>query len=357
MTAKNALPSAPTGERNLGIDTLRLFAMLLIVTVHIYNRGGVLAGLGGDTRALQAPLRALCMTAANVYALISGFVMAERRFRPGRFLELWLQVVGIGLIECGIWSLCSPGAVRWENWRTALLPVTQYEYWYFTAFAGTFLLSPLLNRGLCALSPRRLKALMAGIFGLFSVGWLLAQRYFGDSFWLGGGYSTLWLILLYLLGGCLKRSGAFQKTPTLLLWLLAALTLATMCRLELRQWRNLAFKYCNPLTVTLSVLLLVLFARLRVRGFAAKLVAWLSPLSFGVYLIHVHPAAWSWMEQRYAALAKLPALWVLPAVLAAALGLYLCCTLLDWLRSLLFRLLRVRWLCGRAEEKLRKIWQ
>ena len=355
-------------ERNLGIEALRIVSMLLIAAVHVYNRGGVAGKLHGLAIDLNYPMRVLCMAAVNLYALISGYVMVKGRFRPARFLELWLQVVCIGLTECLICTLVSPGAVGWENWRTALLPVTQYEYWYFTAYAAVFLLSPLINRGLLALTQRQLRALMAGIFCLFSLGWLLGKMYYGDSFHLGGGYSAFWLLLIYVLGGGLRLTGFLDGTPAWKLGIGALVSIAALYGLknlfgiptmpeQVQDWGKLILSYCNPLIVTLSVCVFVLFTRLRLRGPAADVVQRLAPLSFGVYLIHVHPAAWSWLEQRFAPLASLPAWLTLPAVLAAAAGIFLVCALLDWLRSLLFRLLRVRKLCDRVEKRITLLWR
>lgn len=353
-------------RRNLGIDLLRILSMMLVVTVHVYNRGGVAAGLGsisGYAYQSNYPMRLLCMTAVDLYALISGYVLLEGRFRPGRFLELWLQVVCIGLVECGVWSVLSPESVSWETWRTALLPVTQYEFWYFTAYAGMYVLSPVLRGGVRSLSAKQAKALLLGVFALFSGGWLLGKMFSGDSFWLGGGYTTLWIVVLFVLGACLRQSGLFRKTKAwklcltaffciAALWLLRNVLFLPMLPEEVRAWGSLILAYPNPLLVLFSLCVLALFARLKPRGVFAKVIKWLAPLSFGVYIIHVHPAAWSYLENLYQPLAALPAAWILPAVLAAALGLYLTCSLLDWLRSLLFRALRIRRLCNTIDRRI-----
>lgn len=367
MSAQTETIPAARG-RNLGIDALWLFAMLLICAVHIYNRGGVSAKLSGSAAELNYPVRVLCMTAANLYALISGYVMTDGRFRPGRLLELWLQVVVIGTVGCLIWKTQAPQAVTRDHWRAALLPVTQYEYWYFTAFAGVFVLSPLLNRGLRTLQPRQLRALMGAVFCLFSVGWLLGKMWYGDSFRLGSGYSMLWLLLLYVFGGCLKRSGAFRRTPALLLWICAALCITLLCSLnkllgdrslptEIRDWRKLLLNYCNPLILALSLCIFSLFSRLRVGGIGAAVVRFFAPVSFSVYLIHVHPAAWDWLEDRCVGFAELPAALVAPVVLLAALELFLVCSLLGWALRLAFRALRIGKLCAVAERTLQKLWK
>lgn len=363
MEQKESLRSS---ERNYGLDLLRIVAMLLIVTVHIYNQGGVADGIGtlrSFAGQSNLPMRILCMTAVNLYALISGYVLLESRFHPGRFLELWLQVVVIGIAECGIWSILSPEQVSLATWRDSLLPITQGEYWFFTAYAGVFMFSPVLKRGIRRLNERQAFAMMLGLFGLFSVGWLLGKLFHHDSFWLGGGNTTLWLIVLFVIGGCLKRSRLFSETKTWKLLLGAAGCLLAIWALRdflaikalpetVQSWHSLMLKYCNPPVLLLSICIFVLFSRIRPEGFTKKLIGWLSPLTFGVYLVHVHPAFWSWFEDRFVFLAELPGALILPAVLGTALILYLIFSLVDWLRSLLFRLVRVRKLCDRIERWL-----
>ena len=94
---------SPGGSRNLGVDALRCVSMLLIVCLHIMNRGGAIPGTAARGALLLYPLRILASSAVNIYALISGYVMLRSRFRPARVLELWLQVwvinVVVGLID------------------------------------------------------------------------------------------------------------------------------------------------------------------------------------------------------------------------------------------------------------------
>ena len=84
---------------------------------------------------------------------------------------------------------------------------------------------------------------------------------------------------------------------------------------------------------------------------------WASPLAFGVYLIHNHPLVGDyWMDGRFADLAALPGPLLVLAVAAAALAIYLVCTLLDGVRAGLFRLLRLRDLADWLEKQIRAVW-
>ena len=67
-----------------------------------------------------------------------------------------------------------------------------------TAYAGLFILIPILNRAIVNLSGRELLKICLAIFVVFSlIPTLLNETVFG----LGGGYSAIWLLLLYICGG------------------------------------------------------------------------------------------------------------------------------------------------------------
>ena len=67
-----------------------------------------------------------------------------------------------------------------------------------TAYSGLFILIPILNRAIVNLSGRELLKICLAIFVVFSlIPTLLNETVFG----LGGGYSAVWLLLLYICGG------------------------------------------------------------------------------------------------------------------------------------------------------------
>ena len=67
-----------------------------------------------------------------------------------------------------------------------------------TAYAGLFILIPILNRAIVNLSGKELLKICIAIFLVFSLlPTLLNETVFG----LGGGYSAIWLLLLYICGG------------------------------------------------------------------------------------------------------------------------------------------------------------
>ena len=102
-----------------------------------------------------------------------------------------------------------------------------------------------------------------------------------------------------------------------------------------------------PQYVATAVLLMLLFTKTRVNNpLLCRIIAKVAPLTFGVYIIHLHPCVWDnvrhvlYQTEQYNAL-----WWFLPA---ASLALFTVCLLIDYCRSCLFRICRaeilVQWI-------------
>ena len=339
--------------RNYGIDALRCLAMLCIACLHVMNQGGALGTAGGAAASLLQPLRVLCSCGVNLYALISGWVLVNGSFRPARILELWLQVLFWNLVIAGVGTLLRPGIME-GFWLRYCLPVTQKCFWYFSAYVGVWLLTPILNPGIRGLTERQARWMVLALFLAFSLGTALGYAWQGDPWGIGAGYSVLWLLALYLMGACARRGRLGEGLSPWTLLLIAGAAVAVSCTFrgildnagELPEFwekqRSMLLYYNRPALTLCSLALLLLFARLRIPRTLERLIRWLSPLTFGVYIIHVHHVIWVSILGLYQPLGALPALLVVPAVILAGGGLLFACALLDWGRAWVFKRLRIR---------------
>ena len=139
-------------DRNYGIDLLRIVTMFMIVNLHVFWYGGILRS--ENLYFLSAKynivwiLEIICYVAVNCYALISGFVGIESRYKYSNIVLLWLRVVfySISLYLIG----CIFGIVDF-NFNTLItfcFPVVNSKYWYFTAYFCLFFFMPILNSAL-----------------------------------------------------------------------------------------------------------------------------------------------------------------------------------------------------------------
>lgn len=88
-------------QRNYGIDALRIFAMYMIIIIHLLGKGEVLnSEYSSVAIVVDTFLYSLVLCCVNCYALISGYVGYNRntKYNFGSYINLWLQVVFYGIV-------------------------------------------------------------------------------------------------------------------------------------------------------------------------------------------------------------------------------------------------------------------
>lgn len=83
-------------KRMANIETLRLVAMMMVVSLHYLGKGGLLGRLDGPLSVKDHAawlLESFSIVAVNVYVLISGYFLVETKFRIKRVITLVLQIL------------------------------------------------------------------------------------------------------------------------------------------------------------------------------------------------------------------------------------------------------------------------
>lgn len=337
-------------QRNYGIDLLRIVSMFMIVLLHSLGHGGALKGAEPGTWNYRILWLVECAAycAVNCFALVSGYVGLGSRFRLSGIVQLWLQVFFYHSIFTVTWALLEQRQLG----PAALLPVKNNAYWYYTAYFGISFFTPLINTALEHLDRRTMLICAAGIVLLFSVYPTLTGT---DMFKLGGGYHVLWLLVIYILGVVLRKYPPFPHRRG---WIWAGLYLAAV----LLSWgvrtvwnKGMLIAYTSPTIVLAAVSLVMLFSKVNVPGWLRKLIAVVSPLTFGVYLIHDSLFIRSRFIKGALSGVSGSSMAVMGAkVFCFAGGIFVLCLFTDWLRSVLFDKLRVKKCLSALEQKLLK---
>lgn len=211
-------PAQAVRERNCGIDALRIVCMLMVTLLHVLGAGGVLeavdaAAAGAPTvhRATAYFLECGALCAVNCYALISGYVGMGTKYKFTNMAVLWLRVVFYTVGITVIYRLMGDAAIDRETWMNAFFPVMRSYYWYFTAYAGLYLFMPFLSIGFERMKKRQVQALMICFLICFSI---LPTLFGRDPFYAIGGYSMIWLMILYIAGRYIGKYGLFHRVRT-----------------------------------------------------------------------------------------------------------------------------------------------
>jgi surface polysaccharide O-acyltransferase-like enzyme len=191
-------------KRLYGIDLFKALAMFLVVVLHVNTLGTAFDSSAPSSA--QWWLTDGMMTAAyccvDCFALATGFLMAERAFRPGRIVSLWLQVAFYAVVTTVVWYFAVPGAVGIKDIVSAFFPVLTSKYWYFSAYFVLFFFTPFINAMLHAL--KRRSACRSVCFSVAAADLQAAGR-----------YPALGRILLFLAGSTVHHRRMHKARQTI----------------------------------------------------------------------------------------------------------------------------------------------
>ena len=347
--------------RNYGIDLLRLLSMFMVVVLHVLGRGGILKSVTSLTLRgeLFWALEITCYCAVNVFAIISGYVGLKAKHKASNLINLCLQVVFYAILITGseIAILLITGSeISFKTIILHLFP-TLRAMWYFSAYFCLFFFMPILNSIIENIPKKTLQSRAIFVFLIFCCATQLTTKVSN----LAGGYSVLWLAILYLLGAYMSKYKTLDRTN---LWgdflgFIVCVTLTIISRIAIGYLYapkiNLMVSYTSPTIVLSAIFLVSMFSKINMRALSIKAVSFLSPMAFGVYLIHCHPYLFDYMTDAFEWIANLPPYYALLVVLLVALSIFTACLFIDYIRYLTFKLCKVNKLSNAIERFFTKI--
>lgn len=276
-------------NRHLGIEACRILAMLMICNLHVLGMGGILEKVAIQKNIYYISanyLEAFSYSAVNIYILISGYVGLHSKFSYKKIFSFWLQIIFYTISITLIFALFSKSSVKLSDWLSAFTPISNGQYWYMSCYFGLMLIAPFLNQAILTIKQELLLPLVSGGFVYFSI---IPTIFKHDSLGLWGGYSVLWMILLYIIGAIVNRlelENCFKVWQVSSMIILQTSLTFLLHSLGYEQWRS----YLSPTVILQGISIFLLFLNLKNLPLnLKKIVLTLSPLTLGVYLFHVHP--------------------------------------------------------------------
>ena len=359
-------------KRNEGIDALRILSMIMVVSLHVLIFGlkhyelnvfsvqGIVADI----------LKALCFCAVNVYAIITGYVLVNKKPKINRLIDLWLQVFFYLMISCIFVLIFYPRDFNLEDLIKTFIPVLSSQYWYFTAYFIMYWFIPLYNWIIDHLTIVQFRKLIVTTFFVFSImGWM-SSLLGGTVFGLNQGFSYLWLSFLYFIGAGIKLyglelffiKGKISQNTVLFIALCSAvltfiskmvLAKLTMLVLGHELFAGALYSYLSPTVLIEAICLVIYFSNLNIKG--SKTLTKISGATFGVYLIHQTPFftnyCWNFLSKYRTA----PIFKYILVIFVSVICIYVVCTLIEMIRSFIFDKLGVCSISNRIAEKINKL--
>lgn len=203
-------------ERIIGVDLLKIFAMILMVALHLIGMTGlIVANEEALTSKILCSIYFLTRCAVNCYAIASGFLCVGKKFKISRILQLWLQTVFYSLSIALIFKILAPETIAYREIIGYCFPFITRKYWYMSAYMGVFLFMPMLNIAIDHLSKKQFSIILILIVSVCSFAYCIYSLVFStDPFGVDGGFSVIWLIVMYLCGAYIKKYELVDKIST-----------------------------------------------------------------------------------------------------------------------------------------------
>ena len=331
-------------ERNSSLELLRIVAMLMIVTYHFSSHGGFNFPTDSITlnRLYFQFTRIFGALGNDIFVMLAGyFLVKSESTKILKLFNLWLRIFFYSVICYCVFVFLGYKIFSPIRLLKSMMPISHRLYWFPTVYLVLYVLHGWLNIFLHRLTHEEYKKFLLTLFILWSVIPALLPSNFEGS-------HLTQFIFLYSLAGYFRLWEKDFGSRRFILYgiIFIAVNYSTaiifdIIGLKIKFFAVKAehfYMMVMPLTICASLCFLLGFRSLKIPH--SKVINTIASAAFGVYLIHdngfVRPFLWREVF-RNASFQNSP--YLIPYSLAVILIVYISCTILELIRSKIFRTL------------------
>ncbi len=345
--------------RQANIELLRITAMVMVVILHYFVKGGAEVSLVEDTGSINLiiwALKGLCIVTINLYVLISGYFLLEARWKLSRLVNLWLQTmvysVGVPLV-CFVLGLGEVPQWGIYDWINVIFPVQMEHYWFITAYTVLYLFVPVLSAGVKHMTQKQHQMVIVGLLMIFSIPKTVLPILIPTDRY---GYDFGWFLCLFMIASYIRLYGisVFNSKGKSFAVYFAAVTgmwlISLVCGLLSRKGLPLAYMmdmpYCHNhfLVLVAAVALFYAFRYIKIpQGRVSDMICKISPYTLGVYLLHENLAVRT-QWQFWAGIEKVRnGFGIFPHMIITVMAVFAAGIAVDFARECVFRFVHRTW--------------
>lgn len=350
--------------RNPGIDLVRILSMYAIIIHHILIHTHIFKKYS-QYKELKL-MNMLTFWHVSSYALISGYV----GYKTNKYSNLFYLMLLALFYSSGLTYFINKFKPQFQTRKLIYVdffPVVYEAYWYFTQYFGMYLFLPVINKGIQSLNKIELRTVFLSLIFVFVV----VKDYMNpkkDPFRMARGYSSKWLLICFLAGAYLgkfkQNYNGIKKYILFLVCISIFYYSAYLCyKLSYYIIVNVKEYYKEKVIIFLKLLfvlrinavpmifesfsVLIFFTHIKYNKYLAKIIIYLGPLTFGIYIIHMHPIIFNHIIKKLFEKESnnLSLSTIIKLVLIRGLKIFGICLIIDYCRQILFDFLRIRKLC------------
>lgn len=348
-------------KRNYGIDLLRIISMLFIINHHIIFHGGFLS----KTKRFSFEfnififLNIICCSGVNIFGMISGFV-GFNKYKYSNLLYLLFVTFFYSIFLVLIFKIIYPKSIIIDI-KQYLIPIFVTDYWYVNSYFLMYFFIPIINKGINGMNNNYMRNFLLNLFIIFSIIGQL-KNYINifnkkDFLSIKNGFTHSWLIILYFIGSYFGKFYKYNKKNKkyFLFKFIFILFLFGFIRTKIILYKyhkynhscKMNIDYTSPSAVIISICFIIIFSSCNINNFyLIKFISFFSRLTFGIYLIHNHTIFRRIIiKKKFIWITKYKSYKIILMEIISSLFLFLFCSIIDYIRYLVFNILRIRELC------------
>lgn len=285
-------------KRTLNFELLRIVCMIMIVILHFNKYGLILVNLEPNTFEfyLFNFLEYFCVVAVNVYVLITGYFMIDKKIKLKKIIDLELELLFYTLSIYLALLLTNQIDFSIKDSIKMLIPTLTGAYWFMSAYIILYILIPYLNTFIKNIKEHDYRNLMVILTVLLTlVANVLPIKTIIN---INSGYSIIWFIYLYLLGGyiklySLKILDRLKKYQLTIIYIIIVILMTSIFIIYNKYVDSKSFMmflaYNSPLILFNSLIIFYIFKTIKIKDKYHNIIINLSSKTLAVYLLHLHP--------------------------------------------------------------------
>lgn len=338
--------------RNPNIDFIRIAGMFAIVIDHLLFHGNAIK-IYKKYKELQF-LNILCMWHVCSFGIISGLV-GSNSHRFSNLFYLWILAVFYSLLFYFIFNNLKIPIFN-KNLIGNLFPVIFHKYWYFTCYFGSYPFFQFANSGISSISQIQVKKSIYFMIGIF----IIWSSYYPDTFSQNNGHTPFSLLIFYIFGSYIGKYIFFIKHSIIYRILISALcfllfmiisfscyniNIGNSIFLNNPKIKNIFRIEINSFPMVFQAFLIIFFvAQIKFDKYISKIITFIGPLTFDVYLIHENEYIRSnIIRKSFNNDSKdLNLSIILLIIVKKAIIIFNICIFIAYLRSIIFKIIKIK---------------
>ena len=276
--------------RNYGLDLLKIIAMINIINLHI-NLQLKFYKINPQNSKFKPIFRleAFSLWPVNAFGLISGIV-GYKKYKFLNIIYLWSIYVFYSIFFSIIFYYKSKIGPR--DFILSFFPLAIRRNWYVNAYIFMYYFLPFITNSIDSINKILYGKIVLHFFFIYSIYYTIIKSNIKNTNFnfIDEGYTSLWLLILYIIGGYL---GKFYINKALIsrflyfqIYLICSIITSEYIFYSNRKYKlqNLIFlSYNSPTIIIQALSLICFFSNIKINNKnLIKLITFFYPLNFSV---------------------------------------------------------------------------